>query len=121
VHLLVMTITLTRARKGNSMKQQSDVGIDDLLSSQREAILTIAAKHGAYNLRVFGSVARGEADEQSDIDLLVDYSLDRITPWFPAGLKLELEQLLGRKVDIATEPALKDRIRGQVLKEAIPL
>ena len=120
-HLLVMTTTLTRANKGNPMKHQSGIGIDELLSSQREAILEIAAKHGAYNLRVFGSVARGEADEQSDIDLLVDYSLNRITPWFPAGLKLELEKLLGRKVDIATEAALKDRIREQVLQEAIPL
>jgi uncharacterized protein len=103
------------------MSKQSSLGTAELLNSQRKTILEIAAKHGAYNLRVFGSVARGEADEQSDIDLLVDYSLDRITPWFPAGLKLELEQLLGRKVDIATEPALKDRIREQVLKEAIPL
>ncbi|UIE40007.1 nucleotidyltransferase family protein [Leptodesmis sichuanensis] len=103
------------------MKHQSGTEINDLLNSQREAILAIAAKHGAYNLRVFGSIARGEADDQSDIDLLVDYSLDRVTPWFPAGLKLDLEQLLGRKVDIATEPALKERIREQVLKEAIPL
>jgi predicted nucleotidyltransferase len=70
---------------------------------------------------VFGSVARGEADEQSDIDFLVDYSLDRISPWFPAGLVLDLEKLLGRKVDVATEAALNDRIREQVLKEAIPL
>lgn len=103
------------------MNQNSKLEIDALLNNQREAILEIAAKHGAYNLRVFGSVARGEADEQSDIDLLVDYSIDRITPWFPAGLKLELEQLLGRKVDIATEPALKARVREQVLKEAVPL
>ncbi|MCA1992678.1 MAG: nucleotidyltransferase family protein [Coleofasciculus sp. S288] len=103
------------------MKHQSGTEINALLNSQREAILAIAAKHGAYNLRVFGSIARGEADDQSDIDLLVDYSLDRVTPWFPAGLKLDLEQLLGRKVDIATEPALKERIREQVLKEAIPL
>lgn len=103
------------------MNQNSKLEIDVLLNNQREAILEIAAKHGAYNLRVFGSVARGEADEQSDIDLLVDYSIDRITPWFPAGLKLELEQLLGRKVDIATEPALKARVREQVLKEAVPL
>ncbi|GAB4324431.1 MAG: nucleotidyltransferase domain-containing protein [Leptolyngbyaceae cyanobacterium] len=103
------------------MKHQSGTEINALLNSQREAILAIAAKHGAYNLRIFGSIARGEADDQSDIDLLVDYSLDRVTPWFPAGLKLDLEQLLGRKVDIATEPALKERIREQVLKEAIPL
>ncbi len=103
------------------MSRKDGLGINELLRNQSEMILAIAAKHGAYNLRVFGSVARGEANEQSDIDLLVDYSLDRITPWFPAGLKLELEKLLGRKVDIATEPALKDRIRDQVLKEAIPL
>ena len=103
------------------MSRTSGLGIDNLLSSQREAILEIAARHGAYNLRVFGSVARGQADEQSDIDFLVDYSIERISPWFPAGLVLDLENLLGRKVDVATEPALKDRIREQVLKEAIPL
>lgn len=103
------------------MSRKFGLGVNELLNNQREAILEIAAKHGAYNLRIFGSVARGEADEQSDIDLLVDYSLDRISPWFPAGLKLDLEKLLGRKVDIATEPALKDRIREQVLKEAVPL
>ena len=103
------------------MSRKPGLGIDNLLSSQREAILEIVARHGAYNLRVFGSVARGEADEQSDIDFLVDYSIERISPWFPAGLVLDLENLLGRKVDVATEPALKDRIREQVLKEAIPL
>lgn len=103
------------------MTQKSGLGVDDLLTSQREVILNIAAKHGAYNLRVFGSVARGEADEQSDIDFLVDYSLEHLSPWFPAGLVLELEKLLGRKVDVATEPALSDRIRERVLKEAIPL
>lgn len=103
------------------MKEKSGLGIDELLSSQRKVILKIAAKHGAYNLRVFGSVARGEADEQSDIDFLVDYSIERITPWFPAGLVLDLEKLLGRKIDVATEAALKDRIRERVLKEAIPL
>jgi len=52
-------------------------------------------------VRVFGSVARGEATPESDIDLLVDYDLEKITPWFPGGLLLDLEQLLNRKVDIA--------------------
>lgn len=103
------------------MQYQSSFEINDLLSHHRDAILEIADRHGAYNLRVFGSVLRGEADEQSDIDLLVDYSIDRITPWFPAGLKLELEQLLGRRVDIVTEAGLKERIRGHILQEAIPL
>jgi predicted nucleotidyltransferase len=103
------------------MTTNSDSGIDQLLKSHREEILNIAAKHGAFNIRVFVSVARGEADEQSDVDLLVDYSLDKISAWFPAGLVLELEKLLERKVDVATEPALKPRIRERVLQEAVPL
>jgi len=81
--------------------------------------------HGAYNLRIFGSVARGEATPSSDIDILIDYDLVgislaeqyRTTPWFPAGLQLELEALLVgislaeqyRPVDIATPAMLKDR------------
>lgn len=93
----------------------------DKLREQREQILQIAASHGAFNVRVFGSVARGEADEQSDIDFLVDYSLERISPWFPAGLMLDLQGLLGRKIDVATEAALKEPIRERVLQEAIPL
>ncbi|NJM66266.1 MAG: DNA polymerase subunit beta [Acaryochloris sp. RU_4_1] len=95
--------------------------INELLRRKREEILEIAAKHGAFNVRVFGSVARGEADEQSDIDFLVDYSLDQVSSWFPAGLALELEALLGRKVDVATEKALKERIREEVLQQAVPL
>jgi uncharacterized protein len=97
------------------------IQINELLIKKREEILEIAAKHGAFNVRVFGSVARGEADEQSDIDFLVDYSLDKVSSWFPAGLVLELEALLGRKVDVATEKALKERIREQVLQQAISL
>ena len=72
-------------------------------------------------MRVFGSVARNEADNESDIDFLVDYSVEDISPWFPAGLMLDLEALLGRKVDIATESALKERIRERVLREAISI
>jgi len=72
-------------------------------------------------VRVFGSVARGEATQESDIDLLVDYDLEKITPWFPGGLLLDLEQLLNRKVDIATVDMLKERIRERVLQEAVPL
>jgi uncharacterized protein len=98
-----------------------EIQINELLRRKRGEILEIAAKHGAFNVRVFGSVARGEADEQSDIDFLVDYSLDRVSRWFPAGLVLELETLLGRKVDVATEKALKERIREEVLQQAISL
>ena len=92
-----------------------------ILKDKRDEIITIAAKHGAFNIRVFGSVARNEANKDSDIDLLVDYSIDKISPWFPAGLKLDLEKLLDRKVDIATESALKERIKTRVLNEAIVL
>lgn len=95
--------------------------IEELLKQKREEILRVAAEHGAFNVRVFGSVARGEADEHSDIDFLVDYSLDKVSGWFPAGLVLDLEVLLGCKVDVATELTLKERIRAQVLNEAIPL
>ncbi|MGF1540295.1 MAG: nucleotidyltransferase family protein [Pleurocapsa sp.] len=95
--------------------------IADLLKNKREEIISIAAKHGAFNVRIFGSVARNEANQDSDIDFLVDYSIDNISPWFPAGLVLDLEKLLGYKVDIATESALKERIKERVLQEAIAL
>lgn len=95
--------------------------IISLLNSKRAEIIFIAAKHGAFNVRIFGSVARKQANRNSDIDFLVDYNIDRISPWFPAGLVLDLEKLLGRKVDIATESALKERIRQRVINEAILL
>ena len=95
--------------------------IDKLLKAQREQIIAIAAKHGANNLRIFGSVARGGADEKSDLDLLIDYSSEHRSPWFPLRLIRELEALLGCKVDIVTEQGLKDRIRERVLREARPL
>jgi len=100
---------------------KTGLGIQELLYCERSQILAIAQKHGAYNVRVFGSVARGEATPESDIDLLVDYDLEKITPWFPGGLLLDLEPLLNRKVDIATVDMLKERIRERVLQEAVPL
>jgi uncharacterized protein len=95
--------------------------IKQLLLEKREEILKIAAKHGAYNVRIFGSVARGEDDENSDVDFLIDYDLSKISPWFPGGLSIDLEDLLGRKVDIATEKGLHYFIRDKVLREAIQL
>ncbi|AUC61949.1 toxin-antitoxin system antidote component [Cyanobacterium sp. HL-69] len=93
----------------------------ELLKEKREEIINIASKHGAYNVRVFGSVARGEADEKSDIDFLIDYDIDKITPWFPVRLIRELENLLGKKVDVVTVNGLKQRIKERVLQEAINL
>jgi len=96
------------------------MGIDELLKNHREEILRIAAKHGAYDVRVFGSVARGEARPDSDIDFLVEIEagrnlLDRI------ALIQELETLLGRKVDVAKPKNLHACIREKVLHEAVPL
>jgi uncharacterized protein len=92
----------------------------ELLQNKREDIRRIAAKHGAYNLRVFGSVARGEAGPDSDIDLLIERG-PITSSWFPAGLVLELEEILGRRIEIVTEKALTPYLRDRVLSEAIPL
>jgi predicted nucleotidyltransferase len=96
------------------------VSIEDMLRTKREDILKIAAKHGAFNVRIFGSAARGEAGEMSDIDLLVNVGAKR-TPFFPGGLLADLEDLLGCRVDIVTEEGLHWYIRDKVLKEAVPL
>ena len=95
--------------------------LKQLLLEKREEIINIAAKHGAYNVRIFGSVARGEDDENSDIDFLIDYDLSKTSSWFPMGLILDLETLLNRKVDIATDDSLHYFIRNKVLEEAIKL
>ena len=92
----------------------------ELLQQKRDDIRRIATKHGAYNLRVFGSVARGEARPDSDIDLLIEKG-PTTSSWFPAGLVLELEEMLGRRVEIVTEKALNPYLRDRVLSEAIPL
>lgn len=94
---------------------------NELTPTLREQIKAIAAKHGAFNVRVFGSVARNEANPNSDLDLIVDYDLDHISPWFPIRLIQDLENLLGVKVDVVTPNGLKERIREQVLQEALTL
>jgi predicted nucleotidyltransferase len=94
--------------------------LEALLKAKRDEILQVCAKYGARNVRVFGSVARGEADEQSDIDLLVEFEPNR-SLLDHAGLWVELQELLGVKVDVVSERGLKLRIRQRVLQEAIPL
>jgi uncharacterized protein len=94
--------------------------ISELVQRNREEILNLASQHGACNIRIFGSVARGEAHENSDIDFLVDLG-QNLSPWFPVRLIRDLEQLLGRKVDVVTEKGLKERIRERVLQEAVLL
>jgi predicted nucleotidyltransferase len=93
---------------------------DDLLRERREEILRIAARHGARNVRVFGSVARGEAGDESDVDLLVEFEPGRTLLDQP-DLVVELEELLGRKVHVVTEGGLYWLLRRRILKEARPL
>jgi predicted nucleotidyltransferase len=96
------------------------MGLTEMLREKRQEILKIAAKHGAYNVRLFGSVARGEADEHSDVDILVELGQDRSLLDL-GGLLIDLETLLNRKVDVVTERGLRQRIRDRVLHEAVPL
>jgi predicted nucleotidyltransferase len=92
----------------------------ELLEAKREDILHLAKQYGAYNVRVFGSVVRGEADERSDIDLLVDMEAGRSLLDL-GGLLMDLRDLLGWDVDVVTEQGLRCRIKDRVLKEAVPL
>ena len=96
------------------------MSIEELLKEKRQDILRIAAQHGAYNVHLFGSVVRGEASPDSDVDLLVEVGPVH-SSWFPAGLVIDLENLLGRKVDVVTKEALHWYIRDRVLKEAVLL
>lgn len=96
------------------------MNFNKLLKEKREEILRIAARHGARNIRVFGSVVRGEADERSDIDLLIELESGR-SLMEHAALVIELEDLLKCKVDVAVESGLKERVREHVLNEAVPV
>ena len=91
-----------------------------VIKDKREEILAIAAKRGAKSIRVFGSVARGDYGSMSDIDFLVDMEKGR-TLLDVGGLLMDLQDLLGCKVDVLTEKALKGSVRDEVLREAIPV
>jgi hypothetical protein len=92
----------------------------DLLKDKRQEVWEVAQRHGVTSLRVFGSVARGEETRKSDIDILVTTG-PKVSPWFPAGLILDLESLLGRPIDIVTESGLNPLLREDVLREAVAL
>ena len=96
------------------------MGVDEILSSRRDEILRIAASHGVTTIRVFGSVARGEARPDSDVDFLVETGA-KTSSWFPAGLVTDLEKLLGRHVDVVTVRGLRPELRDDILGEALPL
>jgi predicted nucleotidyltransferase len=93
---------------------------DAIPKEKRDEVLRIAERYGAHRIRVFGSVARGEADNESDIDFLVELEAGRSLLDL-GGLQFELESLLGRPVDVVTERGLKPRIRERVVREAVPV
>jgi predicted nucleotidyltransferase len=96
------------------------MGITETILDKKEQILALAAKHGASNVRVFGSVANGTAGQNSDIDFLVDLEKGR-SLFDLGGLLMDLQQLFGRKVDVVTENGLHWYIKDRVLREAKPI
>ena len=96
------------------------MAMQQLLKGKHEGILHIAAKHGARNVRIFGSAVRGEAGDGSDVDFLVEMEPGRSLTDLE-GLRLDLEDLLGRKVDVITESSLYWLLRRKILREAQPL
>ena len=96
------------------------MSVQELLRAKREEILRIAQAHGARNVRVFGSAARGEESESSDVDFLVEFAPG--TSLLQHGAMIaELEDLLGRSVDVAPEKTLRESLRDRVMQEARPL
>ena len=100
--------------------QGTVVDLRGLVRQHRDRILDAANRRGARNLRLFGSVARGDFRADSDVDILVEMDPGR-SLLDMCGLSLDLEHILGRKVDVFTEDSLKDRIRIRAVREAVPL
>lgn len=96
------------------------MALSRVVDEKRATILDLAARHGAHNVRVFGSASRGEAGAQSDVDLLVDLEPGRSLMDL-GGLLMDLQEVLGCKVDVVTEKSLHWYIRDKVLKEAVRL
>ncbi|MDA3631161.1 nucleotidyltransferase domain-containing protein [Saccharopolyspora oryzae] len=92
----------------------------DEVRAHRDEIYRIAEQYGISNIRVFGSVARGEADDDSDLDLLIDVARGS-SLWDMSGFALDVEELLNVFTQVATPNGLKERIRDNVLAEAVPI
>ena len=102
------------------MQPKIGLNISDVIGDKRDEVLRLADHYKASNLRIFGSVARGEAGPDSDIDFLVDFNPD-YRLWDHIGLKQDLENLLGRKVDVAIAKNLRDEFRPTILRDAVAL
>lgn len=104
-------LTPTQDRRGDTLR---------LLRRRRKSILRVASRHGGRSVRVFGSVVRREDRPGSDVDFLVEFESGR-SLFDQAALLLDLRDLLGRPVDVVSPEGLRDRIREEVLREAVPL
>ncbi|MBX3083554.1 MAG: nucleotidyltransferase family protein [Anaerolineae bacterium] len=102
------------------MVVQHGLGIHDIIGNKRDQILQLASHYGAYNVRIFGSVARGEAQPDSDVDFLVQFRPES-TIWDMVGLWQALGELLHREVDLSTDDTLKPAIKLHALKDATKL
>jgi uncharacterized protein len=105
---------------GHVTMERSSMTVEELRRTRRDQILQVAACHGAHNVRIFGSAARGDASTASDIDFLVDLDPDR-TLMDLGGLLVDLQELVQARVDVATEAMLRPKVRERALAEAVPL
>jgi len=92
----------------------------EILKAKRNAIMQLAQQWGAYNIRIFGSVARGDAGPNSDVDFLVTFEPNR-SLFDHGGLLTDLQNLLNCKVDVMSEKGMRQRLRDHVFKDAVPL
>jgi predicted nucleotidyltransferase len=104
----------------SQLKGYGMVSLRNIVESKRRVICALAAQHGARNVRLFGSVARGEADSHSDVDLLVDMEPGRSLLDL-GGLLMDIRDLLGVEVDVVTEKSLRPAMRDRIIREAVPL
>ena len=101
------------------MLKTTNSDLKSLVHQKRDEIISIAAKHGAYNIRLLE--IQDDFSINPEIDFLVDYILEQLSPWFPSGLKQELETLLNTKVSIITRNSLKSNEQEIFLQQGIPL
>jgi predicted nucleotidyltransferase len=101
-------------------RQEIDMGISEIIATRRGEILAAAARHGVTSIKVFGSVARGDAREDSDVDFLVEVGPQH-SAFFPGGLVADLQDILGRRVDVVEPEGLHRLLKDQILREAVQL
>lgn len=108
------------ARRGQEDGNRTAGNSRGLTRAQRDAVLAVARRHGVTAVRLFGSEARGDAEAESDVDLLIEVGPVH-SPWFPGGLVADLEELLGRRVDVVELRSIASPLRERILAESVPL